>query len=212
MGRAVRACRSGSAAVEFALMVPLFIGLSLTGTEIAYMASVQLQISQIAVSLSDNASRLGQSDNSSVTPTVTEADVNSILLGAMKQGSSLNLQANGRIILSSLEYDDFTGRQWFHWQRCKGNLVRSSAYGPQGAGLDGTTIAGVGMGTTKITAISGSAVMVGEIYYQYKGLMGTYVVNQPIIRSEAAFLNRDDRNLGSRDTNGLSPNATASSC
>ena len=100
--------------VEFALILPLFITLGMTGVEMAYMSTVNMQVSQTAISLADNASRLGQTDNSAVTPTVTEADIDSIMAGALRQGAGFDLEENGRIILSSLEYDDVTGRQYIH--------------------------------------------------------------------------------------------------
>lgn len=199
---------SGASAVEFAILAPVIIGLGMTGSEVAYLASAQLQVSQIAVSVADNASRLGQTDNTAVTPTIGEVDVNSVLFGAMKQGGSLGLQANGRVIISSLELDSASGKQYIHWQRCRGGLAQSSRYGVEGAGLTGPVLTGVGNGSALVTAPSGYAVMVAEVYYQYQGLFGTYFTNSPLIRQEAAFMNRDNRNL----TAGLSPNATAATC
>ena len=199
---------AGASAVEFAILAPVIIGLGMTGSEVAYLASAQLQVSQIAVSVADNASRLGQTDNTAVTPTIGEVDVNSVLFGAIKQGGSFNLQANGRVILSSLELDTASGKQYIHWQRCRGNLAQSSRYGAQGAGLTGPVLNGVGNGSGLVTAPSGYAVMVAEVYYQYQGLFGNYFVTNPLIRQEAAFLNRDNRNL----TAGLSPNGTSSTC
>lgn len=212
--RTLLRCESGSSAVEFAILAPVFIGMGLTGTEVAYLASTQLQVSQIAVSVADNASRLGQTDNSSVTPVVTEADVNSVLFGALKQGGSLDLQHKGRVILSSLEYDDYSKKQFIHWQRCTGNLTNASRYGPQGTGLNGVTLTGVGTGTSIVKAPSGSAVMVAEVYYQVTGLFGSYFITQSLLHQEAEFLNRDNRNIGTSASanNGLSPNATSSTC
>ncbi|MBD3730516.1 MAG: pilus assembly protein [Sphingomonadales bacterium] len=188
---------SGVAAVEFAMILPLFVTLGLVGTEVAYMATVNMQVSQIALSLADNASRLGQTDNSAVTPTVTETDIDSVMSGALTQGNSIDLGTKGRIILSSLEYDDSTGKQYIHWQRCRGTLARNSAYGDddRNNGLGSTPIAGVGSSTTKITAASGSAVMVAEIYYDYDGIFSNFLPSTPVFRQEAIFAIRDDRNL-----------------
>ncbi len=183
--------------LEFALILPLFITLGLTGVEMAYMATVNMQVSQTAISLADNASRLGQTDNSSVTPTVTEADIDSIMGGALRQGESFDLEENGRIILSSLEFDEATGRQYIHWQRCRGDLDRDSLYGDDGDnnGLGSTTIAGVGTADNQIRAAEGSAVMVAEIYYNYDGIIGGTIGETAEFRQEAIFTIRDDRNL-----------------
>lgn len=188
---------SAISTVEFALILPIFITMGMTGVELAYMATVNMQVSQTAISLADNASRLGQTDNSSVTPTVTEADIDSIMSGALRQGSSFNLEENGRLILSSLEFDDETGRQYIHWQRCRGNLDRESSYGDEGDnnGLRGRRIYGVGTSDDKITAARDSAVMVAEIYYRYDGIIGGAFGNTAEFRQEAIFSIRDDRNL-----------------
>ncbi|MEZ5694904.1 MAG: TadE/TadG family type IV pilus assembly protein [Sphingomonadaceae bacterium] len=189
--------KSGVAAVEFAMILPLFVSMGLVGTEVAYMSTVNMQVSQIALTLADNASRLGQTDNSSVTPTVSESDIDSIMIGAMQQGASIDLAQNGRVILSSLEYDDFTGRQYIHWQRCRGNFDKVSAYGDEGSrnGLTGTPITGVGSDTVRITAEPGSAVMVVEVYYDYDGLFTNLLPSTPTFRQEAILGIRDDRNL-----------------
>ncbi len=183
--------------IEFALILPLFIGLGLTGVELAYMSTVNMQVSQTALSLADNASRLGQTDNSSVTPTVTEDDIDSIMSGALRQGQGFDLQANGRIILSSLEVDDTTGRQYIHWQRCAGDLEKTSQYGDedQNNGLGSTQITGVGSAEDRISATPGSAVMVAEVYYEHSGILKGTIGEKALFREEAIFAIRDDRNL-----------------
>ena len=125
--------------------------------------------------------------------------MDAILEGALRQGESIDIGDHGRIILSSVEYDDFTERQFIHWQRCRGELDRESAYGDDGAnnGISGDEITGFGRGATKITAQSGSAVMFVEIYYEYQALFeNPFGAGDKQFREEAAFLIRDDRNLG----------------
>ncbi len=196
--------------VEFALILPLFITLGMTGVEMAYMSTVNMQVSQTAISLADNASRLGQTDNSSVTPTVTEADIDSIMAGALEQGESFDLEGSGRIILSSLEYDTTTGKQYIHWQRCRGDLDEASVYGDEGDnnGLGSTTITGVGTADDLIRASEGSAVMVAEVYYQYDGIITGALGESALFRQEAIFTIRDDRNL----TPGVTGSGGESSC
>ncbi len=204
--RRLRRDQRGVSFMEFALVLPILITLGFYGTELAWMAMINMQVGQIASSVADNASRLGQTDNSAVTPTVKEADVNAVMSGGLLQGSYFNFESNGRIILSSLERDSATGRQFIHWQRCRGNLKVVSRYGAAGKGLTGTTI--TGMGDPAIAAVQGSAVMYVEVNYTYQPLFGSWFVGQPNFRREAAFIIRDDRTLGASSGNGIS-DATA---
>ncbi|MBB4612404.1 TadE/TadG family type IV pilus assembly protein [Novosphingobium taihuense] len=188
---------SGVSVIEFAIVTPFILSIALYGIEVAYMNAVDMKLSEIALSLADNASRIGQTDNSVVTPTVSETDINEVMRGAQEQAAGLEFATRGKIILTSLERDSATGKQYIRWQRCYGRLGRQSAYGNDSTrnGLNGTALAGMGSGTTKITAGAGSAVMFVEVYYQYEGLLGTTFVRNPVMRKEGAFLIRDNRNL-----------------
>ena len=168
------AASGGAAAVDFSLALPMMLILGLMGAEIANMTSANLAVSQIALSVADNASRLGQTDNSGVTPTIREADVDAVLFGALQQGAPLGIATRGRIILSSLERDATTGKQYIRWQRCRGSLVRASAYGNDSTlnGLNGPVITGMGSGAQKATARANSAVMFAEVFYEYRGQVG----------------------------------------
>lgn len=209
--RGLRKSTSGIAMVEFAMCLPVLTALGMYGIEIAYMSSVNMQISQIAVSLADNASRMEQTNNSSVTPTVTESDIDSVMDGAIAQGISFDLAANGRIILTSLERHPTTNRQYMHWQRCRGALKKNSAYGnptTQAGTNAATAITGMGPTGKKIAAASNSAVMYAEVYYTYPGVFGDMFVKNKKFKSEAAFLIRDVRNL----TPGVSGTSSKSAC
>jgi hypothetical protein len=204
---------AGVSTIEFALVLPVLLTLMLYGTELAYMASVSMQVSQLAASVADNASRLGQTDNSSVSPTVSEADVDTIMAGARSQGKSLNIAGQGRVILTSLEVHPGDNKQWIHWQRCTGSLPHQSAYGNDSTanGVNGPEINGMGQHTL-ISAQPGSAVMYVEVYYQHHGLFGTTFVGTPVFRQEAAFEVRDGRNLLQSAAKGLSGTSIGSPC
>lgn len=209
--RRLHASRSGVSMVEFALVLPVLLTMGLYGTEIARMATINMTLSQIALSLADNASRLGQTDNSGVTPTITEGNVDAVLSGAIRDGVAIDLERDGRIILTSLEFDDFTGRQFIRWQRCRGNLDVDSSYGNDSTlnGLSGAPITGMGRGAQKVTAQSGMAVMYVEVEYTYRALFeNPFGSGDRTLRKEAAYLIRDDRNL----TPGLTGGSSDSDC
>jgi hypothetical protein len=201
----ISADQAGISVVEFALCLPVIISLGVTGVEMAYMSSVNMQVSQLAISVADNASRLGQTDNSAVTPTVSESDIDAVLFGAMKQGEAIDFEQNGRIILSSLERDEATGKQYIHWQRCEGDLVKNSAYGndTDENGLSGTGFPdGLGQVGHQVKASDDEAVMFVEVYYKYKPLFAG-VFGDSDFEREAAFVVRDDRQLDGGGGDGL---------
>lgn len=192
-------CKSigGAAAVEFALVVPLFMVLGMYGAEIAWMNAAAMEVSEVALSLADNASRLGQTDNSGVTPTITADEVASALDGALEEGASVNLEENGRVILSSLEMHPVTGRQYIHWQQCSGKGSQQSEHGkPDTTGsLLTSLMTGLKINGKNISAPPQSAVMVAEVWFTYTPLFGTLFMKPITIHEQAAIIVRDDRNV-----------------
>jgi hypothetical protein len=189
---------SGVAMIELAICLPPLMYMGMYGLELVNLATANMQISQIALSLADNASRLGQTDNSGVSPNVQESDIDSVLKGAITQGEPLDLVHRGKIILSSLEVDKTTRNQYIHWQRCRGSLDQDSAYSAivDHNGTHGSGLAGLGEGTTKVYALPGSAVMFVEVYYDYKTLFGDFFIHgNKVLAREAAFVIRDNRDL-----------------
>lgn len=205
---------SGVALTEFALVLPTLTAIGMYGIEISYMSSVNMQVSQLALTVADNASRLEQTNNNTVAPTVTEADITSIMQGATKQGANINLQGKGRVIVSSLEKDAGTNKQFIHWQRCKGSLTVASAYGNDSSqnGLNGPVLNSMGSGTSKITANTGIAVMFVEVIYDYDGIFGTLFVNRTRFKQEAAFIVRDVRDLRASNVSGITGSGGTSPC
>ena len=195
---------SGVSFLEFALILPVLLTLGLFGAEVAYMSIVDMQVSMIATSVADNASRLGQTDNSSVTPTVTEREIASVMTGALTEGGSIDLTGHGRVILSSLEYDADRDRQYISWQRCVGSFDRASDYGGEGYGRSGPRLQNMGENGHAVTASSGTAVMFVEVFYEYQPLFGAMYSSGTTFHHEAAYIIRDDRNLEPGVTGGNS--------
>ncbi len=191
--------RSGVAAVEFALAAPLLLTVGLWGVESANRAVTQMELSQVAVLIADNASRIG--DESLLGEAkIYESDIDDLVHGAdIQAGNSVDLYAHGRVIISSLEVVPNTDdQQYIHWQRCKGKKVYASQYGGEGTGLDGSL---VGMGPTgqEITAFGGEAVMYIEVAYDYQPLISNTFTNfggaDKVLTATAAFNVRDNRDL-----------------
>lgn len=194
--RRLKKDRSGLALLEFAYSLPIFLGLGMFGTEVAYLALTSMNVGQAALSLADNASRMGQTVSGTSSKIIYRADVNSTFAGTRLQGEGIDLLENGRVILSSLETTSNGRWQRIRWQRCIGLKQYDSDYGPQGV-LERDTPSFVGMGPAgqEIRAEAGSAVMYVEIFYEYQGLFGDTFLQNKIIKHEAAFTIRDDRDL-----------------
>lgn len=197
--------------MELAVVAPFIMFVGLGAFEVANMATARMKVSQIALSLADNAARLGQTDNSGITPTISEADLDSVIDGALRAGSAIDLQQNGRIIISSVEFSEASNRQYIHWQRCRGSLARASSYGNDSNrnGLNSGPLPPLGNGAQKFQVAIGESLMFVEVYYRYDGLMGElFAGDDSIVGEQAGLLVRDDRNL----VPGLTGGGSRSSC
>lgn len=195
----------GVAAVEFALIAPILLTALLYGAEMAWYMMVQLRVSQVTLQVADNASRIG--DTSTLTARkIYEGDINDVMLGAqLDGGNTLNLLSNARVIVSSLQVNS-TGKQYIHWQRCKGLKNVASSYGVQGD----IKATGIGPAGQEVTAPTGDAVIFVEVIYDYKPLITGALISNKTIKSTAAFNVRDSRDL--TQVYQTNPAATVASC
>lgn len=169
--RALRGDTSGLALVEFAFIAPIMLLLGIGGIELVNYTIVNLRLSQAAVHVADNGSRIGDRD-SLVSQRIFESDLYDMFTGVdLQTGRQIDLYENGRVIISSLERNPDDG-QWIHWQRCMGKLNVASAYGPEGTGATGTGFAGMGASGSELEAEAGSAVIFVEIFYTFTPLVG----------------------------------------
>lgn len=190
---AVRRNTSGLAVVEFAYTAPFLILLVGGGVELTNFSIAHLRISQIAVSLADNASRAKQ-DVVSGVPRMREVDVNEAFRAAELQAGGLDIASRGRLIVSSLEVNA-SGGQWIHWQRCFGDGPYASSFGRQGDGASGTGLSGMGPAGRQVSAEPGFAIMFVEVAYEYQPVMFGGVVGKSKVSKTAAMYVRDERDL-----------------
>ncbi|MEM8694529.1 MAG: TadE/TadG family type IV pilus assembly protein [Pseudomonadota bacterium] len=194
----------GIALVEFAFSLPILLALIFGALETANYALAHLRVSQIAMTVADNAGR--------VDTAIDEANIYEVFAGAALVGESLDFNANGRIVLSSLQPNNLSGSdegQMINWQRCMGQLTSvTPAYGVEDDGrTDDSLENGMGPAGNRITATTGTAVMFVEVTYNYRplipnlGMLGTRQ-----IRYESAFNVRDRTNQDISNTQGLTVN------
>ncbi|WP_285709827.1 TadE/TadG family type IV pilus assembly protein [Erythrobacter oryzae] len=191
---------SGLAMVEFAFAAPLVLGMGMLGTDTASLVIAHLQVSQIAMQVADNASRVGEEDTLAARR-VYERDVVDTLMGAEKLGENIAIYQQGRIIVSSLQ-QNAQGGQWIAWQRCRGAKNYNSSFGVQGAGATGTSFPGMGVPGRYITASVGTAVMFVEVAYNFRSVTPMNLFDNQQIVYTAAFNVRDNRDLSQLYTGG----------
>ena len=194
---------SGVAATELALSLPFFLTAGLWGVELANYGVVNMKISQLAVHLADNSSRIG--DTSTLeNRKIYESDLNDLLLGAhIQSGRSVGLFDNGRVMISSLEVDE-DDEQFISWQRCMGTKPSTSSYGVE----DDRLAEGMGPDGYEVIAFPGEAVMFVEVSYDYQPLVSARFVGKPTINAISSFTVRADRDLTQiyqRDTGSPDP-------
>lgn len=189
----------GIALTEFAYSLPILLTLILGGLETANYALAHLRVSQIAMTVADNAGRV---DNG-----IDEANIYEVFAGAELVGEPVDFIANGRVVLSSLEHNGKTGSdegQWIHWQRCTGDLNVNPAYGVEGDGENDDSLEnGLGAAGNRITSDQGTAVMFVEVTYDYQPLVNLNILGPRQIRYESAFNVRGRTNQDISNTQNL---------
>lgn len=213
--RRLKADMEAVAMTEFALASPLLITLGLYGVETSNLAMTHMRIGQVAIQIADNASRIGDTTTLQ-NRKIYESDINDLLIGAhLHAGEKTELFEHGRVIISSLETDPTaSGRQYIHWQRCKGKRNATSSYGVEGDGAKGgPPIKGMGPSGNEVSAPKDGAVMFVEVTYEYQPMITDVIIGDRAISAISAFIVRDDRDLSGiyqRDDSSPDPIANCS--
>jgi len=163
---------SGLALLEFAFMLPIVIMMSLTGAELTNYITTKMRVSQIALQLADDAARMGSGSQLSAK-TITETDINDLFTGAQLQSGEMDLNTNGRVILSDLEptsSPNTASTYKIGWRRCFGQKTTYVRQYPTSSTTTGLT--GIGPAGRQVTAQDNNATMFVEVYYVYKPLIG----------------------------------------
>jgi Flp pilus assembly pilin Flp len=189
---------AGVAMIEFALILPLLMFVTLGGIELTNLAVTHLKIGQVAVTTADNAAR--------VPVKMDEADIDEIFQGARSTGAAIGLEDNGEVVLSSVQDNGQTGSnhgQMISWQRCFGKAKKPPKYGKEGKGKgDNSLKDGVGPKDRKIAAQPGTAIMFVEVTYNYTPAIFGALTGPIELRQETAFNVRERTELGISNTKG----------
>lgn len=116
-------CRRGVSAVEFALTLPLFIGLMGAGIELSFVMITSMKVQRLATMTADLVARDGASENR-----LSEAQIYDILYAMDVAAKPLDVRERGRVIVSAVMGED-TNRDGtgdtnrIMWQRFDGGLT-----------------------------------------------------------------------------------------
>lgn len=121
--RALRGDRRGVAFVEFALVLPLFIGVTVGGIEIANLMLMNMRVQRLATQMANIIAQRGASQRP-----LSEDQVYDVLAAMDVAAGPLNLRRDGRVVLSAALGEDTNNDNTadvtrIKWQRFDGGLV-----------------------------------------------------------------------------------------
>lgn len=195
IARNLRADTRGVAFIEFALGLPLLLGATLMGLEIAWMALASQKVNQLAAQAADNAAR--------VTGTIDETSISEIMTAARINGENIGFFEHGGVVISSIQLNDKKNGQWIRWQRCAGDQKPASSYGKEGKGKSDATLDGIGSSKNKMKAGAGVAIIVAEVQYEYQPLITDALYGGTTLTAETAYVVRQRNDLSLTNTTGL---------
>lgn len=193
----LRDAKSGVALIEFALILPIFIMISLTGAELLNYIITRMRVSQMALQLADNMARMGEGSQLQAK-TISEKDVNDVLTGTGLQSGELDLYNHGRAIVYQIEpmaNPNSTDKYKISWQRCRGvRTSRAPSYGIAGQS-SGTNQPYYGPSDQPVKTPDSTATMMVEVYYEYTPLVKTSLAPSVTMTETASMMVRDRRDL-----------------
>jgi TadE-like protein len=208
----LRKDNSGLAVVEFAVSLPIFMGLTVGGFETSHYAYVHMRLNQLTIDTADGAARMGEGEVLA-SKTIDEAQINDVFAGTIRQGESIllggeheykdpgtgdvTLRGNALIILSSVEpvddFDEDDPKYRFRWQRCIGT---ADYFEPEYGTVDESDeIDGVGPEDRLAVPPDDGAIMFVETHYFFRPLImnGFTQLGEQTITKTASMVVRDVR-------------------
>ncbi|MCA3577933.1 MAG: hypothetical protein IOD08_11695 [Bradyrhizobium sp.] len=191
--RRLRRDRRGVSVLEFGLMTPIVTGMLMAGTDLVMFSNAHQEVSRLATSTADLASRYRAS--------IDEKDIATLFLGGRMAITGIDFGEHGRLILSSVTRNSVTPStgHWIRWQRCFGKQQATSRLGAEDAGRTTTDIPNVG----GMTLNDGDNVMFVEATYEYQPMFFDGVVGERTITYSAAYMAREIALTGLTNTTNI---------
>lgn len=117
--------RRGASLLEFALFLPIFLGVAMAGVEIANLMLVHMRIQRLATMTADLVAQRGSSDKR-----LSELQMYDMLYAMDIAAQPLDMRTRGRIIVTAVTGEDAnndgtTEVNRTRWQRLMGGLVEA---------------------------------------------------------------------------------------
>lgn len=124
--RALRRDTRGVAFVEFALILPLFIGVTVAGVEIANLMLVNMRVQRLATQMANIVAQRGASQRP-----LSEDQVYDVLAAMDVAAAPLDVRRDGRVVLSAVlgedtNNDNVADVSRIKWQRFDGGLLSAA--------------------------------------------------------------------------------------
>lgn len=123
--RALLRCRRGVSALEFALTLPLFMGVMGAGIELCFVMITTMKVQRLATMTADLVARDGASEHR-----LSEAQIYDILYAMDVAAEPLDVRGRGRVIVSAVMGEDTDSNgtgdtNRIMWQRFDGGLTQA---------------------------------------------------------------------------------------
>jgi outer membrane murein-binding lipoprotein Lpp len=165
-------------AVEFALALPVLLAMLLASAELGRFVLLNQKIDRVATTMSDLVARV---------ETISEDDLDDIFLAASHVASPFDLNADGRVVISSVVNSDGGGGT-IAWQRSGGGAFLASSE----IGLEGE-LANL---ADELDVREGETVIVSEVFFDFEPFLSETIVSPRVVYRRAHHRPR----LGTLDT------------
>ena len=179
--------RRGVAFTEFALILPLFIGVAVGGIEIANLMLVNMRVQRLATQMANIVAQRGASQRP-----LSEDQVYDVLAAMDVAAAPLDIRRNGRVVLSAVLGEDTNADNTadvsrIKWQRFDGGLVSA----PSAIGCWSTSTLATLKNNRQLTLVE--SFFHAQVTYRYQpifvNVMSYLKVPDTIVRT-AAFRGR----------------------
>jgi hypothetical protein len=221
----LRGNESGVALIEFGLALPIMMTMLVSGAEITNYSVANTQVSQLALQVADNASRIGEGLPLNKKD-ITETQINDLLIGAGIHAGRLDIygtyqewdhgvatnKPRGRVIITSSEMVKKVNvsdpdKYEIKWQRCRGAATTYASHYGIVSKNSGKNMNGIGPVGRQVKAPDGVPIIFSEIHYRYNPLFFSEnaLMGYRDINAIGAMMVRDDRDLTSIKNTAAAP-------